>query len=139
MKTHYVYELINQQGVVEYVGTSINPKNRFKQHIKKKPSTRNNSDGRFYQRFDLQLIIIKSYDNSYDAYLEEGRLKLKYGFEWTEKTRVEPSIIANRKLTLEDAKDIRNSNLSKKELMEKYNIGYTTLWKILTKKGYLER
>jgi predicted GIY-YIG superfamily endonuclease len=136
MAEHYVYTLVNNSDVVEYVGTSIDPTYRLRQHINKKPSKSNNSDGRFYGRKDLQLIIIASFEKSYDAYLLEGKLKIQNGFEWTERTRVEPSIIHNRKLSLQDAEDIRNSKLSKKELLEKYNIGYTTLWKILTKKGY---
>ena len=36
-KKHYVYELYNLLGIVEYVGETVNPKLRFDKHIKTKP------------------------------------------------------------------------------------------------------
>ena len=73
---HGVYVLMNEYGVVEYVGRTKNGKNRIGHH--KKPS------GGFPKRKDLQLVIVKEFDNVTDANLYEGELKLALGFEWTE-------------------------------------------------------
>ena len=79
MKKHYVYELYNTNGKIEYVGASINPKSRFSYH--------KSINGAFTKRTDINYRIIKEFDNGYQAYLFEGELKIKNGFEWTEKIR----------------------------------------------------
>ena len=81
---HYVYVLMNEYGIVEYVGCSKNIKDRFKFHTKWKPSLRN---GKFYKRTDLELIIVKEFDSRKKAEEYEGQLKLSLGFEWVESTK----------------------------------------------------
>ena len=83
--THYVYELINLYGTVEYVGESKNPYIRFRQHTKWKP---NRANGKFYRRQDIMLNIVASFNNRKEALTLEGKLKIEYGLEWTEKTCV---------------------------------------------------
>ena len=78
MKKYYVYELINQQGEVEYVGRTTDPHQRLIEHRKKR--------GRFPKRYDLQLKIVKEFKTSTPASLYEGKLKTKYNMEWTERT-----------------------------------------------------
>jgi predicted GIY-YIG superfamily endonuclease len=87
MKKYYVYELYNTNGEVEYVGASVNPKNRFSYHKSKQ--------GAFTKRTDINYRIIKEFDNTYDTYLFEGELKIKNGFEWTEKIRNSNNAKAN--------------------------------------------
>jgi hypothetical protein len=71
----YVYELINDKGIVEYVGESINPLNRFKEHTKHKPRR---GMGKFYGRNDISLNVVKGFDNHKDAYQYQLELQSKY-------------------------------------------------------------
>ena len=86
MKKHYVYELINTLGTIEYVGRTTNPNWRMYQHTKAKPST-GTGVGMFYGRNDLHMHIVKDFTNITDANLYEGELKLSYGMEWVERER----------------------------------------------------
>jgi hypothetical protein len=73
----YVYELINDKGIVEYVGESINPLDRFYQHTKKKFRPKRGM-GRFYGREDISLNILKGFDNHREAYEYQLELQNKY-------------------------------------------------------------
>jgi predicted GIY-YIG superfamily endonuclease len=75
---HYVYVMMNEYGTVEYVGETQNIKRRFKQHT--------SSSGRFANRKDLKIEIVKQFAYRKEAREYEGELKLQLGFEWTEKT-----------------------------------------------------
>jgi predicted GIY-YIG superfamily endonuclease len=86
-KKHYVYELINLYGTVEYVGETIKPERRFIDHTKYKYENGNNGFGKFYKRQDIFMNIVKSFDNRKDALDLEGKLKTTYGIEWIEKIR----------------------------------------------------
>lgn len=76
---HYVYVLMNQYGIVEYVGETQNIKKRFKEHTC--------NSGRFANRKDLKIEIVKQFAHRKEAREHEGELKLRLGFEWTEKIR----------------------------------------------------
>ena len=83
-KNKTVYLLRNTNtGKVEYVGCTENPTRRLYQHTKLKPHPSNGS-GYFYGRTDLELVEVKEFDNKIEALDYEGKLKLQYGFEWTE-------------------------------------------------------
>ena len=84
MKNYYVYELINLMGSVEYVGETLNPKNRLYQHTKCKPSPGN---GKYYGRQDLIMNIVEEFANRKDALRLETELKSLYGLPTTEKDR----------------------------------------------------
>jgi len=83
MKKYYVYELINHYGTIEYVGETIRPKIRMYEHTKCKPNGKN---GKFYGRQDLIMNIVAVFDNRKQARELEGKLKLDYGMEHTERT-----------------------------------------------------
>jgi predicted GIY-YIG superfamily endonuclease len=83
MKTYKVYELINSIGTVEYVGVTMNPEIRWRQHVISTPKAGN---GMFHGRFDLSINIVKELNSRKEAMLEEGILKQSYGMEWTELT-----------------------------------------------------
>lgn len=70
-------------GTVEYVGKTINPKNRFYQHTKAKPN-QNLSRGRFYKRQDIFLNVVNSFYNRTEAWKAEGELKKLHNILWTE-------------------------------------------------------
>jgi predicted GIY-YIG superfamily endonuclease len=83
MKQYYVYELINHYGTIEYVGETYRPKGRMYEHTKRKPD---GNHGKFYGRQDLVMHIVAVFDNRKDARELEGKLKLDYGMEHTERT-----------------------------------------------------
>jgi predicted GIY-YIG superfamily endonuclease len=72
MKTHYVYELFNLVGTIEYVGETTTPKHRFNQHKSK--------DGKFHNRTDISMNIVEEFDNKKDAYNYQCQLQKQYGF-----------------------------------------------------------
>ena len=76
MKKCYVYELYNQVGTIEYVGESVNPKNRWYQHICKSKDKKN---GKFFGRDDIKMRIVKEFDNKKDAYDYQCKLQKEYG------------------------------------------------------------
>jgi len=84
-KTHYVYELYNLEGTIEYVGETINPKKRFVKHIKTKPINkfgRNNyGSGKFYGRQDIFMHIAKEFDTKEKAFNFQCMLQAVYGLE----------------------------------------------------------
>jgi len=83
----YVYDLVDSDGVTEYVGESKHPNVRFKEHTTHKPraTSPSASRGKFYGRTDLSLQIISSHDTRKESMKAEGQRKLSLGMEWTEK------------------------------------------------------
>jgi predicted GIY-YIG superfamily endonuclease len=71
---YYVYELVNLLGTVDWVGRTIDPKRRFWQHTKT-PS------GRFYQRQDLSMHIIASFESKKEATQLEHELQVYWRLE----------------------------------------------------------
>jgi hypothetical protein len=74
----YVYELYNLLGTVEYVGETINPKERFRYHTKLKPKI-GSGWGKFYGRLDIQMNVVKDFNNKKDAYEYQCQLQKYYG------------------------------------------------------------
>lgn len=79
----YVYELVNLMGTVEYVGRTKEPKERFRNHLRK-PIEGVSGIGLFYGRQDLIMNLVKGFDTVKEANFYEGELKLSYGMDWTE-------------------------------------------------------
>lgn len=79
MKTYYVYELVNQQGEIEYIGKTCNPHERLIEHRK--------SRSKFTARHDLQMKLVKEFNSNKQALKFEGKHKIANGFEWTERIR----------------------------------------------------
>ncbi len=110
MKTYKVYELINLYGTVEYVGvTSVGLDNRFQRHTRTRPSSTNSGYGKFYGRQDLTIIEVAEFNTKKEAELYEGKLKLAYRMEWTERTRgSKKRIFITDKHKIEMAEHIKN-------------------------------
>jgi predicted GIY-YIG superfamily endonuclease len=87
---YYVYVLMNEYGIVEYVGETQNPNDRISKH-KTKPHKNKYGDsfacGKFYGRDDIKMEIVKDFKTKDEAKEFEGQLKIELGFEWTERTR----------------------------------------------------
>ena len=82
----YVYELINDETVVEYVGVTKHPNKRLFQHTKIKPHKVKPSStyGMFYGREDIRMEIIVGFDTRKEALKTEGAIKEENGLLWTE-------------------------------------------------------
>jgi predicted GIY-YIG superfamily endonuclease len=76
---YYVYVLMNEYGIVEYIGETQYINRRYREHTKLK-------SGKFHGRTDLKLEVVKEFSTRKEALKYEGELKLALGFEWTEKT-----------------------------------------------------
>jgi len=91
-KKHYVYELYNLLGIVEYVGETVNPKLRFDKHIKTKPinkfGRKNWGSGKFYGREDIQMHIAKEFDTKRKAFNFQCMLQAFYGLETDREIRL---------------------------------------------------
>jgi len=69
---HYVYELIDSENKVIYVGETVNPGTRFREHIRKK-------SGKFYGRTDIKMCIIpEMFITKKHAYWKQIELQKKY-------------------------------------------------------------
>ena len=84
MKIWYVYEIVNLMGTVEYVGESINPKRRFYSH---KSNSKFSGTGKFHNRSDVFMNIVKQFNNRVDAYQYQCELQQYYGLltDWESK------------------------------------------------------
>jgi hypothetical protein len=152
MKTYKVYEIRNTEGIVEYVGeTSNSLKSRLYDHTVPKPGYGN---GKFYQRQDVSIHEVARFNNLKEARELEGQLKLKYGMEWTEKSRSVKGMTKLgslcgavngkkcRKLTLQQANEIRSLYLTGNYLMKDiallYNISPSTTKEIIRNRRYID-
>ena len=82
---HFVYELFNSQGEVEYVGETGNPNQRFYSHTKKKA-------GKFYGRTDISMRIVKDFDNKKEAFYFQCNLQKEHNLETDIEKRGNPMI-----------------------------------------------
>ena len=79
----HLYELRNADNTVEYVGVSVNLKQRLYSHTKRKPNG-TARQGLFYGREDLTQHVIKTFLNRSEAMRAETVHKIELGFEPTE-------------------------------------------------------
>lgn len=80
-KVWSVYLIKNSDNVVEYVGCSANPKQRWYNHTY---PFQHSGIGRFANRTDVRMEIVKEFDNRRDGWDYEAELKLQYGLPLTE-------------------------------------------------------
>ena len=73
MKKWYVYEIVNLMGTVEYVGESIDLKKRWYNH--------KCINGKFHNRSDIFMNIVKEFNNKKDAFFYQCQLQSEYGLE----------------------------------------------------------
>lgn len=72
---YFVYEIVNSNEKIEYIGQTENPQARMKGHRK----------GLFKNRSDVNMRIVQSFETRKEALEFEGSHKIANGFEWTEK------------------------------------------------------
>lgn len=71
MKKYYIYQIYSRTDTRKYIGVSLNPSRRFKEHEKSK-----NCVGKFIKTFkeDILFEIIATFDNEKEAYEYESIL-----------------------------------------------------------------
>ena len=129
----HVYELRNATGKVEYVGTSHHPNQRLNEHTKR-------STGLFYKRSDIVMYVVTGYETRKVAVQAEKELKIKNGLEPTEFTCGQNTCKKLRKLTMQQAEEIRDlfatGNYTKNQLGKQYNITGRSIGSIVRKETY---
>ncbi len=82
----YVYQLVNEQNIIEYIGEAFDPERRFKEH---KKNTTKSGMGKFKGRTDLKLEVIAEFDNTKDAYdYQCGLQKIYFGTSDKEQAKI---------------------------------------------------
>jgi predicted GIY-YIG superfamily endonuclease len=108
MKTYYVYEIINILGSVEYVGQTSNLKARWYNHTK---NIKGSGSGKFYNRSDVFINLVKKFDNKSDSLNYEEELQKEYGFTTDRSKRRKSAIIGGNAAK---AKNIQNLDIHRK-------------------------
>ena len=85
MKKYYVYEIVNLMGTVEYVGETTNPKSRWYNHTR---NTNTSGSGKFANRCDILMNIVKEFDNKCESLNYEEELQKEYGFKTDRSKRI---------------------------------------------------
>jgi len=114
-RVYQVYGILDKEGAVLYVGLTINPPSRFKDHTQRKPNS-TLSHGRFYGRTDLHYEVFSNWKTRKEGRIEEDKLRVQYGFE-SEKEQVRTRQLSRKnwpKLTEEHKEKIRQSKIGKK-------------------------
>ena len=131
---HYVYKLLdNITDEVIYVGETIQPDIRFRQHTRYDYPTRRAK----FANIDCRIEIVETFQNRQDALEFEGQLKKQYGLEWVE--RANRTWI--RKMTYEDAQEMRRLYSTGKytynDLIQLFPVNSTnSVWRIINNKTY---
>jgi predicted GIY-YIG superfamily endonuclease len=90
MKKVFVYTIVNNNGKVEYVGETTNPKKRLYNH---KSKIKSPGSGRFSNREDIFMNIVAEFNNRKDAFNYQCNLQKQYGFETDEEKRLKAQMI----------------------------------------------
>jgi len=140
-KKYYVYELRNSENQVEYVGYTskiTGHRNRFYQHTRVRPG--HSGNGLFYGRTDITMHVVHETQSKKEALLLEGRLKLSYGIEWSERTDQRNINNRNRKLTQDQAETIRSKYIpltyTMMTLADEYGVSFKAIYNIIKYESY---
>ncbi len=106
---HYVYELINFYGTIEYVGVTKRPYIRWTQHVKAKPGI--DGHGKFHGRSDLIMHLVEGFEIRKMALKLEENLKIQYNLPVTERMKGRKDAIEWGKLY--GKKNVENGILEK--------------------------
>jgi predicted GIY-YIG superfamily endonuclease len=145
MKKWYVYELVNLMGTVEYVGETINPKNRLKVH---KCNSKHYGAGAFNKRADIFMNIVREFDSKKEAFDYQCDLQTHYGLltDLDKKRNTGLSMFGENngqsKLSNIEVEEIRKAYISRskiygiKPLSLKYNVSISTIHSVIHNKSY---
>jgi hypothetical protein len=146
MKKYYVYEIYDLQGKVLDVGETART---VEDRLREKTQPKN---GKFPGRDDLCVRSVAEFMDRKKALKLEGELKLQYGLEWTENTRLlgfdkklagEASAKKSRKLSFEEVEEIKLLYASKLEnqytLASRFNVSRSNIQAILNGRTYKQK
>lgn len=74
----YVYQLINKEGTVIYIGETRDPRQRLYDHTRRKP--KHSGHGKFYGQ-ELEIEVIAEFDNKKEAWYRQVEEQKKFGFQ----------------------------------------------------------
>lgn len=134
---YYVYELINLLGGVEYVGQTVSPKIRFGEHTRTKPGQ---GSGKFYNRQDISMHIVATYETETEARQVEYDLQIFWGLP-TDRSKCGPRGVRSHSAKLTESKvvEIRkllDQKISQKEIASKFNVSVMSISKIKNSKSW---
>ena len=132
MRITKVYELQDAIGTVIDVGYTCRPEKRMYQHTKTKPGK---GTGKYYGRTDLKMVIVSEHFTRKEAAQAEIALKSQHGLEPIEHLNGVRNGKLNRKLTMEQAEEIRAKYVPWKYTLDKlakeYGINSATVHGII--------
>tara|TARA_R110000772_G_C12989438_1_gene406834 strand:- start:96 stop:512 length:417 start_codon:yes stop_codon:yes gene_type:complete len=135
-----LYDLVDQEDQTVYVGVSKHLKIRLREHTLYKPYPKSGR-GKFYGRTDLDIITVNSYSTKKEALMAEGARKLSLGMEWEERNGQLAKKYSLRKLTQEQAEQIRHKHIPReytiKKLAKEYNVSRQAISNILKNITYV--
>jgi hypothetical protein len=144
----HVYLLRDGNGKVVDVGESVNPPRRL--YLKTRAKSQIGRRTNFYGRTDITQEVVSSWATKKEARAEEGRLKLFYGLEWTERIICTAGVEAGpknrikyntsrRKLTPDQVKEVKQLYKSGKKqirIAEQMNCSRSAIHSIIHGTGY---
>jgi predicted GIY-YIG superfamily endonuclease len=90
----YVYKLVDSDDVILYIGETFDIKNRLKTH--------KGVQGKFHNRTDVNLIIIKTFQSKKEAFDYQLKLQKENGFETDleklQRSALKGSVVKNNRL-----------------------------------------
>ena len=138
MRITKVYELQDATGTVIDVGYTHRPKVRMYEHTRKKPTLK--GCGRHYGRTDLTMVIVSEHLTRKEAALAETQLKSEHGFQPTERMNGPRMAKLCRKLTMEQAQEIRSKYVpweyTISKLAKEYGVSLMNVHGIIHNKTY---
>ena len=124
MRITKVYELQDATGTVIDVGYTHRPKVRMYEHTRRKPTLK--GCGRHYGRTDLKMVIVSEHSTRKEAGQHETALKLEHGLQPTERMNGPRMAKLCRKLTMEQAQEIRTKYIPYKYTLIMLATDYNT-------------
>lgn len=88
MKKKYVYQLVNEENIVEYIGEAFDPQRRFREHKHNRTKAKSGM-GKFCGRNDLKLEVLAEFDNAKDSFDYQCELQTKhFGINDRDKSKI---------------------------------------------------
>ena len=86
---HLVYYIVNDNNIVEHVGSTNNPKYRFDQHTKFRYYG-SSTQGKFYKREDVRMEEVQWFDTEKEAFAFEKAERKRLGLVEPRRPRTTP-------------------------------------------------
>ena len=129
---YYVYELYDLNGSIVYVGDTITPERRLRQHTKHK-------GGKFYGQ-NVFMNIVAEFETRPESYNHQCKLQKEYNLPTDrDNSGIQPNTqtICPPNIVEEIQSKYSTGNYTMRKLANEYNISYSTVNRIINKiRGY---